>query len=444
MPTIDPSPTVLTVSQLNRLARLALEQALPVSWITGELSNFSRAASGHWYFTLKDSQALVRCAMFRTRNQFIDWQPRDGDHVEIRAQPTLYEARGEFQLVADAMRHAGQGDLFEAFLRLKSRLQAEGLFSPERKRALPTMPRCVGIITSPAAAALPDALTTLRARWPTARIVLYPTTVQGFEAAEDMERALRVASARRECDVLLLIRGGGSLEDLYAFNHEAVARAIAASAVPVVTGVGHETDFTIADFVADARAPTPTGAAQLITPNAQDLLKQIPPLRAYLRQAVHRRLRDHSQALDVLTHRLLRPSQRLAVGLGHVHALRDTLRSRAHSQLQRAGAELRRHQDALRQRALNTAQRTRALAVLTERLYAQRNAALRDRAAQLASLRRALMHLNPNGVLSRGYAIVRDVTGHIMRASAAAQPGDRIAVTLTQGRLEAEVISTEA
>ncbi len=439
-----PSPTVLTVSQLNRLARQALEQTLPVSWIRGELSNFSRATSGHWYFSLKDSQASVRCAMFRTRNQFVDWQPRDGEHVEVRAQPTLYEGRGEFQLVVDALRHAGQGDLFEAFLRLKAKLQAEGLFDPERKRPLPALPRCVGIITSPRAAALQDALSTLRIRWPIAHVVLYPTAVQGGEAVDGLKRALHAASNRRECDVLLVIRGGGSLEDLHAFNEEAVARAIAACEIPVVSGVGHETDFTIADFVADTRAATPTGAAQLATPNAADLLNRVATLRDRLGRATRRRLGEQAQRLDGVTRRLQRPSQRLAFTFTHVRAMREALTKRIRLRLRQAGEQLRLRQYELRHCAPDPVRDKATVNAVTAKLRTALTYALKQRAEHLATLHTALGHLDPGAVLRRGYAIVRDTQGRIMRTSAAVHAGERIEITLAQGHLRAEIIGTEA
>jgi exodeoxyribonuclease VII large subunit len=266
---------ILSVSDLNRMARLTLERGIPQVWVTGELSNLTRAASGHWYFTLKDSQAAVRCAMFRNRNLFMDWVPENGLRVELRAQPTLYEPRGEFQLSVEVMRRAGLGALYEAFARLKERLEREGLFDAARKRPLPPYPSQIGLITSPQAAALRDVLTTLRRRWPLARVLLYPTPVQGEGAAEAIAAALATAGARGECQVLLLVRGGGSIEDLWAFNEEVVARAIAACPIPVVSGIGHETDFTIADFVADRRAPTPTGAAQLATPDAGELAQHL-------------------------------------------------------------------------------------------------------------------------------------------------------------------------
>jgi exodeoxyribonuclease VII large subunit len=240
---------ILTVSQLNQAVGRLLERSFPLTWISGEISNFTRAASGHWYFTLKDASAQVRSVMFRGRAQFVDFAPREGDKVEVRAVVSLYAARGDFQLNVEAMRKAGVGNLYEAFLKLKAKLTAEGLFDADRKRELPVFPRQIGIVTSPQAAALRDVITTLRRRAPHLSIVLYPTAVQGEGSAEKIAAAIKTASDRAECDVLIVCRGGGSLEDLWSFNDERVARAIAASTIPVVSGVGHETDFTIADFV---------------------------------------------------------------------------------------------------------------------------------------------------------------------------------------------------
>ncbi|MGQ9686462.1 MAG: exodeoxyribonuclease VII large subunit, partial [Thiobacillaceae bacterium] len=305
-------PPILSVSELNRMARLMLERGIPLVWVTGEISNLTRATSGHWYFTLKDSQAAVRCAMFRNRNQFMDWVPENGMRVELRAQPTLYEPRGEFQLSVEVMRRAGLGALYEAYARLKERLQREGLFDEARKRPLPAYPRRIGIVTSPKAAALRDVLTTLARRWPLTRVIIYPTPVQGEGAAEAIAAALRTAGERAECDVLLLVRGGGSIEDLWSFNAEVVARAIAASPIPVVCGVGHETDFTIADFVADRRAPTPTGAAQLATPDAEELRQHLRHLARRLTLDQRRRLHTLAQRLDGLAQRLRHPAEQLA------------------------------------------------------------------------------------------------------------------------------------
>ncbi|HAN54975.1 MAG TPA: exodeoxyribonuclease VII large subunit, partial [Betaproteobacteria bacterium] len=274
-PDTPPSQTtpILSVAALNRLVRQTLEQRLPLTWVAGEISNLTRASSGHWYFSLKDADAQVRCVMFRNRNQFIDWQPDNGMQVEVRATPTLYEPRGEFQLQVDTLRRAGLGALFEAFEALKLKLGSEGLFNADKKRGLPVFPRCVGIITSPQAAALHDVLTTLQRRMPSLPVVLYPTQVQGRDAAAQIVAALHAAYQRAECDVLIVCRGGGSIEDLWSFNDENVARAIAASPIPVVSAIGHETDFTIADFVADLRAPTPTAAAELVCSHQADWLQ---------------------------------------------------------------------------------------------------------------------------------------------------------------------------
>ena len=266
---------ILTVSALNRLARETLEAALPLMWIGGEISNLTRAASGHLYFTLKDGSAQVRCTMWRNRAQLLAFRPQNGMQVEARALVTLYEARGDFQLSVEAVRPAGMGDLFEAFKRLKDKLAAEGLFDAEAKRALPRFPRAIGLITSPAAAALRDVLVTLERRAPQLSIVLYPVPVQGADAAARLTDAVRRASARAHQDgieALVLVRGGGSLEDLWSFNDEALARALRHCSVPVISGVGHETDFTIADFAADLRAPTPTAAAEMAAPQHTALM----------------------------------------------------------------------------------------------------------------------------------------------------------------------------
>ncbi|MFZ3285973.1 MAG: exodeoxyribonuclease VII large subunit, partial [Telluria sp.] len=263
------APPVLTVSALNAQVARLLERSFPLTWIGGEISNFTRAGSGHWYFTLKDDAAQVRAVMFRGRAQFAGFIPREGDKVEVRALVTLYGARGDYQINVEAIRRAGVGALYEAFLRLKEKLAARGLFDQERKRALPLFARAIGIVTSPQAAALRDILSALRRRAPHVRVVLYPTQVQGQLAAEKIAQAINTASRRAEVDVLLVCRGGGSIEDLWCFNEEVVAHAIAACRMPVVAGVGHETDFTIADFSADLRAATPTAAAELAaTPHA--------------------------------------------------------------------------------------------------------------------------------------------------------------------------------
>ena len=302
---------VYSVRELNFAAKQLLENSLPLLWVRGEISNFVSAASGHWYFSLKDEQAQVRCVMFRHKSQYLDWQPKNGMQVEVLALATLYEARGDFQLTLEQMRPAGLGALYEAFERLKKKLEGEGLFDAARKRELPFMPTQIGIVTSPQAAALRDVLTTLARRMPGIPVVLYPTPVQGEGAAQKIAQAILLANERAECDVLMVCRGGGSIEDLWAFNEEVVARAIASSTIPVVSGVGHETDFTIADFVADERAPTPTAAAQRVAPDRDALLRRLRDMLQHLQRAQRNRLQNVMQALDYLQRRLLHPAQQL-------------------------------------------------------------------------------------------------------------------------------------
>ena len=265
------TPHIISVSELNRLARDVLEQSFPLFWVSGEISNFTRAASGHWYFSLKDESAQVSCVMFRGRNSYLDWSPKEGDKVEARALVTLYEARGSFQLTIEFLQRAGAGALFEAFEKLKTKLQQEGLFDAAFKQAIPAHPKQIGIVTSSDAAALHDVLTTLRRRMPNIPVVIYPTPVQGKGASTQIANAINSAHQRNECDVLIICRGGGSMEDLWQFNEEIVARAIANCKIPTISGVGHETDFTICDFVADVRAPTPTAAAELASPSRESL-----------------------------------------------------------------------------------------------------------------------------------------------------------------------------
>ncbi|WP_137718996.1 exodeoxyribonuclease VII large subunit [Methylobacillus flagellatus] len=411
-------PHVLTVSELNRLAREVLERSIPLFWVSGEVSNFTRAASGHWYFSLKDQGAQVRCVMFRGRNSYLDWQPREGDKVEARAVVTLYEARGDFQLTVESLQRAGLGALFEAFERLRMKLQAEGLFDAGRKRALPALPRQIGIVTSPDAAALRDVLTTLKRRMPGIPVVIYPTPVQGKGAAERIAAAIQRASTRAECDVLIVCRGGGSIEDLWQFNEELVARAIASCSMPVISGVGHETDTTIADFVADQRAPTPTAAAELATPDRLSLLQRLTQQQAQLHRRLQQRLQNHAQQLDFLARRLLSPSQQLAG------------RSAALKQLQW------RLQSASLQLASKPAV---TLKQLHWRLQTAAQQRLQYRRQQLVQLSQSLGHLNPQAVLSRGYALVHLDDGKLVRSSQQLEPGSTVRLVLGEGEATAVV-----
>jgi exodeoxyribonuclease VII large subunit len=306
-----PLQKILTVSELNRLAREVLEMSFPLFWVSGEVSNFTRAASGHWYFSLKDSGAQVRCVMFKGRNSYVDFMPREGDKIEARCTVTLYEARGDFQLTVEFVQKAGLGALFEAYEKLKLKLQTEGLFDAAAKQAIPKYPNTVGIVTSPDAAALRDVLTTLKRRNSNIGVIIYPTPVQGKGAAETIAKAINTANSRNEVDTLIICRGGGSLEDLWQFNEEVVARAIFNCAIPTISGVGHETDFTICDFVADVRAATPTAAAELACIDKAHLQEQIKQIKSRLERRMDACLQAYAQKLDFLARRLISPLQQL-------------------------------------------------------------------------------------------------------------------------------------
>lgn len=389
-------PKVLSVTQLNKLVRELLEGSIPLMWVGGEISNLTRAASGHWYFSLKDAAAQVRCVMFRNRNAYLDWQPSEGDKVEARALVSLYEARGEFQLTVEALQKAGLGALYEAFEKLKQKLELEGLFAPERKRALPAFPRQIGIVTSPDAAALRDVLTTLKRRMPSIPVIIYPTPVQGKSAAESIVRAVSIASQRAECDVLILCRGGGSMEDLWSFNEEIVARAIAGCSIPVVSGVGHETDFTIADFAADRRAPTPTAAAELVSPDRTTLLHKVQQTIHRLERQMNFGLQNRMQRLDILAHRLIHPGERIQ-------------------------------------------QRKTVLEHLRLRLQGTVNQQLVMRQTQLHRLSQNLQHLAPQHVLNRGYSMVQNKAGAVIHSHSQLHAGERVSITFAQGGAEADV-----
>lgn len=439
----EPRQAVISVSELNRRARILLEQTLPLLWVRGEISNFKRYDSGHWYFVLKDAGAQVRCVMFRQRNQLLNWAPQDGMQVEVRALVTLYEARGEFQLNVETMQRSGLGLLYEAFERLKARLEREGLFDSARKRALPPFPRAIGIVTSLAAAALSDVLTTLARRMPAIPVILYPTPVQGEGAAESIAQAIRTAGERGECDVLILCRGGGSLEDLWAFNEEVVARAIYACPLPVVTGVGHETDFTIADFVADARAPTPTAAAELASPNRQELLSRVGALRARIERTMGRFLEARMQHLDFLSRRLTHPGQRLRDRSERLMHLRQRLRSawlRGNEARQWRVQDLGHRLAARRPDGAGLARRQREVAV---RLGNALNRALEDARARIDRLRAHLAHLNPHAVLERGYSIAENAKGAIVRDSREIKVGEELKITFARGSASSLVTRKE-
>jgi exodeoxyribonuclease VII large subunit len=483
-----PDRDVYTVSRLNREVRVLLERGFGTLWLEAEISNLARPSSGHWYFSLKDAGAQVRCAMFRQRNMLSTFAPRDGQKVLVRARIGLYEPRGEYQLIVDHMEDAGLGALKRQFEELSAKLAAEGLFAAERKRALPSLPTRIGIITSPTGAAVRDILHVLARRFPAIPVLIYPVAVQGAGAAAEIIAALVLAGRRAECDVLILARGGGSLEDLWSFNDERLARAIVASPIPIITGVGHEVDFTIADFAADVRAPTPSAAAELVVPDAAEWLESFVRLGGRLRRGMLRRVDGHRERLRWLTGRaaLVSPSVKLAQQAQRLDELEQCLSRAMRRQLHDHRERLRwltgraalvspatrltqqllrletlqqrlqrawRHQATARRSALGDRQsrlwqvspllqvRDAAAkhAALVARLQAAGIARVRHAREKLLPLVRTLNAVSPLATLERGYAIVSVEGGAIVRNAAEVSPGTIIEARLATGRLRAKV-----
>lgn len=439
-----PPRQILTPSSLNRLVRGLLEDALPLVWIEGELSNVARPASGHLYFTLKDSDAQVRCAMFRPKTTRLTFKPVDGMHVLLRARVGLYEPRGEFQLVAEQMEPAGEGALRREFERLKTQLGAEGLFDQERKQPLPHYARRIGVITSATGAAIRDVLSVLSRRWPLVEVEVLPVPVQGREAPPAITAMLRKASRSGRYDVLLLTRGGGSLEDLWAFNDENVARAIYASEVPVVSAVGHEVDFSIADFVADLRAPTPSAAAELLVPDRAASLRHLRQLQQRLGSLQQRRLHTLSQRSDHLYARLQaqRPQARLARDRERLtHLLR-----RLHAVQRESSQQRQRRLERLHARLL--ARHPRQQLPLLQRRLAEQDLRLRRAILRILERRRLAldqagrtMHaVSPLATLDRGYSILFDAQGHVLRSVAGVEPAAEVRARLADGELNLRVV----
>ena len=433
------APAVMSVGRFVAAARVAIERAIGPTWVAGEVSGFLRAASGHCYFTLKDAQAQVRCVLWRQKAMLLDVRLADGMAIEVRASPTIYEARGEFQLTVDAVRLAGAGALYEKFARLKAKLEAAGWFAPERKRPLPAFPRAVGIVTSTQAAALADMLTTLRRRWPALRVVVYATPVQGTGAAESIAEAIRVANARAEVDVLIVGRGGGSIEDLWAFNEEVVARAVVESTLPVVSAVGHETDFTICDFVADVRAPTPTGAAALVVPDRLATCNRAHALAGRLARAAAHAVQRGAQRVDLAARGLVHPKARLDQQRDRIGELALRLSvsvRRTHERASGASASLGTRFARELGRPMAQAQR---LALAADRWRRGVRAQHDDAAQRVAALAQSLVLLNPEAVLERGYAIVTAADGRIVQDAATLKRGDRVGIALARGGARATV-----
>jgi exodeoxyribonuclease VII large subunit len=395
-PNLSTPNQILTVTELNRLAREVLETSFPLFWVSGEISNFTRAASGHWYFSLKDQAAQVKCVMFKGRNSNVDFTPREGDNIEARCTVTLYEARGDFQLTVEFIQKAGLGALFEAFERLKIKLEHEGLFDPAFKKVIPKHPKTIGIVTSPDAAALRDVLTTLNRRNPNIGVIIYPTPVQGKGAAALIAKAIRTANERAEVDTLIICRGGGSMEDLWQFNEEVVARAMDDSAIPIISGVGHETDFTICDFVADVRAATPTAAAELACADVQTLIDQLHYLWHRIERRMDTGLQARAQKLDYLARRLISPTQQIENKFYQTKQLKHRMDIAFHGILKTQ------HQHVLQ-------------------------------------LQNSLAQLNPKNVLARGYAMVQDDTGNMIKSSLQAKVGEAVSIVFHDGSADATV-----
>jgi exodeoxyribonuclease VII large subunit len=434
--------SIITVSELNRNVKTILENNIPLLWVRGEISNIKRYPSGHWYFSLKDAGAQVRCVMFRHKNQFIDWDPKDGAQIEALALVTLYEARGDYQLNIETLRQAGLGALFEAYELLKNKLEKAGLFDPMRKKNLPAFPRQIGIVTSPATAALRDVLTTLKRRMPMLSVIIYPTPVQGKDAAPCIATAITKASARQECDILILCRGGGSIEDLWALNEEIVAQAIAACTIPIICGVGHETDFTIADFVADKRAPTPTGAAELASTSMEELLRQLKRLQHNLQRAALRRIENHMQQIDLLAHRLAHPGERIIHQLAQLHHLRERFTNSWHYHIARKHWKISELEQRLRRSLQNRTDLSRSARLidsLSARLQQAPKRYYEALATQLQHQLVRLTNLNPQSVLERGYSITYSAHGEIIRSANQLRKNDIIQVKFAQGRIAAQI-----
>jgi exodeoxyribonuclease VII large subunit len=430
---------VLRVSELNFAIKQLLESNVPLLWVSGEISNLVKAASGHFYFSLKDDLAQVRCVMFRHKSHLIEQPLSNGQSVEVLAVATLYEQRGDFQLTVEQIRTAGLGKLYEQFERLKKLLESEGLFAEDRKRPLPIFPKRIGIITSPQAAALRDVLITLKSRMPSVPGVLYPTPVQGSGSGEKIAQAIRLANLRAECDVLIVCRGGGSIEDLWAFNQEVVARAIAISVIPIVSGVGHETDFTIADFVADERAPTPTGAAQRVVPDRHVLLKSLREKSLHLQRAQRNRLQNDMQSLDYLQRGLIHPAQQLQRQTQQLDQLQQRMQRAFASRKQQQHW----HWQSLIQRLIAASSDVARLqdnrAHLAQRFSKAMNSTQAQWTARLENKGQHLALLNPQQVLARGYSLVQETSGRVVSDVERLIVGAELNITFANGRAKVEV-----
>ncbi len=438
------TPTALTVSQLNRKARQLLEIHLNQVWVEGELTNLATPSSGHWYFSLKDANAQVRCAMFKPFNSRVGYKPKEGTLVRVRAKVSLYEGRGDYQLIVESLEDAGIGALQKAFEALKKKLAEEGLFNQEFKQPLPAYPQQIGIVTSPSGAAIHDILTVLKRRYPIAKVVLLPVAVQGKEAAAEIAAAIHLANHNTvvKLDVLIVGRGGGSLEDLWAFNEEIVARAIFASEIPIVSAIGHEIDFSIADFVADVRAPTPSAAAELVSPRLHNMLATLEEQYRRCLQSMRHYLHEASQNLRLLSTQIKHPGQSLQEQAQHLDHLEIRLQNALFARLHQAS---RRYDQLFSQlRGQSPLETVRWLQLELEQLHLQINKSIQESLEKpqqkLRSASQLLHGLSPLNTLNRGYAIARDKNQKILLNSDSVNAGEQINVQLKTGHLACQVL----
>lgn len=437
------NPDIYTVSRLNSEVRLTLELQFQQLWLVGEVSNFVAAASGHWYFSLKDQAAQVKVAMFKQANRYATVRPQNGQQVLIRARISVYEPRGEYQLLAEFIEPAGAGLLKQQFEQLKAKLAAEGLFAPERKRPLPVNPRRVGVITSPTGAAVRDIITVLARRAPGIELIIYPCQVQGETAAAQLRNMLSTAIRRNEVDVLIIGRGGGSIEDLWCFNDEALARAVADCPIPIVSAVGHEIDFALTDFVADVRAATPSAAAELVSPDQSQYLTALTQLQQRLSRAIRRQLAQQQPRLMQLQQRLqqLHPQRRLEQQQQRLDELQLRLQRRMQQHLQTA-----RRQHSYLQQSLQHLSPAKAikqqqlqLQQLAKRLQQAQLQQLKQHKFNLIQLSKQLHTVSPLATLARGYSIAFDAQQQVVTRNSQLAPGDKVTVKLAEGAFEAEV-----
>lgn len=435
---------IYSVSQLNRSVRQLLETQLPLLWVEGEISNFARPASGHWYLSLKDDQAQVRCAMFRNANQRVNFQPANGTQILVRCRAGLYEGRGEYQLIIEHMEEAGTGALQRKFEQLKQQLANEGLFDNQHKQPMPTAVSHIGVITSATGAAIKDILSVLDRRFPAIKVSIFPTAVQGEQAAGQIVDALSMANQQGQCDALIVGRGGGSLEDLWPFNEESVARAIFNSKIPVVSAVGHEVDFTIADFVADLRAPTPSAAAELLSPDGQDLLDQFMGFEILLSEALIRKIRQLEQRADFLQKRLQHPGRKLQQQSQHMAQLRIRLQRAIAAQLQQQRAQMDQLQNKLlgqspEQTIIHGQQRiTQSVKQLMRSMQQQ----LANKQTKTDQAMHLLDTVSPLSTLGRGYAIIRDQHNAVIKTVKEVKSGDQLISQLADGEIVVSVNTT--